>query len=70
MCLLNSSRTLSTKHLWLAGIGSMSSISLSSFAEYPFQSAFIRLKRRLKGIGCGTRTGCALTQLERDGVHN
>ena len=63
MFLLDATRTLSTKHLWLAGIGSTSSVSLSSSAEYPFQSAFIKLKRRLKGIVCGTRlleaqTGC------------
>ena len=32
-------------------------------AEYPFQSAFIMLKRRLKGIVCGTMTGWALTQI-------
>ena len=46
-------------------IGSTSSISLSSSAEYPFQSAFIKLKRRLKGIVCSTMTGCALTQIGR-----
>ena len=44
----------------MAGIGSTSSISLSSSADYPFQSAFIKLKRRLKGLVCGTMTGCAL----------
>ena len=32
---------------------------------YPFQSAFIKLKRRLKGIVCGTMTGWALTHIER-----
>ena len=51
---------------WLeCGIGSTSSISLSGSAEYPFQSAFIKLKRRLKGIVCGTMTGWALTQIGR-----
>ena len=48
-----------------AVVGSTSSISLSSFAEYPFQSAFIQLKRRLKCIVCGTMTGWALTQIGR-----
>ena len=50
MCLLDATCTLSTKHLLLAGIGSTTSVSLSSSAEYPFQSAFIKLK----GIVCGT----------------
>ena len=49
----------------MAGIGSTSSISLSSSAEYPFQSAFIKLKRRVKGIVCCTMTGWALTQIGR-----
>ena len=62
MCLLDATRTLSTQHLHLAGIGSTSSLSLLSSAEYPFQSAFIKLKCRLKGIVCGTMTGWALTQ--------
>ena len=65
MCLLDATRTLSTKDLYLAGIGSTSSISLSSSAEYPFQSAFIKLNRSLKCIVCGTMTGCALTQIGR-----
>ena len=65
MCLLDATRTLSTKHLYLAGIGSTSSISLPSYAVYPFQSAFIKLKRRLKGIVCGTMTRWALTQIGR-----
>ena len=65
MCLLDATRTLSTTHLYLAGIGSASSISLLSSAEYPFQSAFIKLKRRLKGIVCGTMTGWALTHIGR-----
>ena len=41
------------------------SISLSSSAEYPFKSAFIKLKSRLKDIVCGTMTGWALTQIGR-----
>ena len=65
MCLPDATHTLSTKHLYLAGIGSTSSISLSSSAEYPFQSGYMKLKRRLKGIVCGTMTGWALTQLGR-----
>ena len=32
------------KNLWFGGRGSTSSISLSTSAEYPFQSAFIKLK--------------------------
>ena len=44
---------------------STSLIRLSSYVEYPFQSAFIRLKRRLKGIGCCTIIGWTLTQIGR-----
>ena len=45
----------------------MSSKSLSSCVEYPFQTSFIRLKRRLAGIGChmsGKRQG--ILELVRD----
>ena len=40
-------------------------ITLSSYAEYPFQSAFIKLKRYLKGIVGNTMTGWPLTQIRR-----
>ena len=38
---------------------SASSISLSSAAEYPFQSAFCMLKRLLNVVGCVTIAGVA-----------
>ena len=43
----------------------MSLISLWNSAAYPFQSAFKKLKRRLKGIDCDTMTGWALTPIMR-----
>ena len=57
MCLLDDS--LLNTCSWLE------SISLSSSAKYPFQSAFMKLKRCLKGIVCGNITGLALTQIGR-----
>ena len=46
----------------------MSSISLLSSAEYPFQFAFIKLKCRLKVIVCITMTEWALTQIGVCGI--
>ena len=45
MCLLDATRTLYTKYFYLTMIGSTSSVGISSSVEYPFQDAFIRLKR-------------------------
>ena len=61
MCLLDLTHILSMKHLLLAEMGSTSSIRLLSSVEF----AFIRLKRRLKGIGCGSITGWTITQIGR-----
>ena len=45
-----------------SGVGSTSSISLSSFVEYSFQSAFIILKRFLNVEGCATIKSFTCTQ--------
>ena len=41
----------------------MSSMSLLSSVEYPFQSAFLVLKRLLNGVACVTAIGFTLTRI-------
>ena len=42
----------------------LNTITLSNSGDCPFQFDLIRLKRRLKVVGCKIMTGCALTQID------
>ena len=61
--LLEATRTFSTNQPYFYGMGSTSSINLSSYFEYPFQSAFCNLKCLLNGVRRATLTRSARTQI-------
>ena len=65
ICFLDVTRMASTNLSLFSGVGSTSSIRISTSVAYPLQFSFLRLNRLLNAVGRDTSTGFTVTQMWR-----
>ena len=65
ICFLGVMRMASTNLSHVSGVGSISSIRMSTYDAYPLQFAFLRLSRLLNAVGRHTNTGFTVTKMGR-----